>query len=296
MWPGEFFIGRTVRLCGRRVKCGLKFAGIGVLYFVALAALAFGAVGAPLSDDGAAGAPLSDESGTTYRLWFLCMAIVRIFDIHYSVYTAVCRWLDPRRRKPHFIASIVTRSMSFVGGLALVIAALVLLARHGPPQTKFDSVAFYCNFVPLLFFYTLVVTPCGYCCVVLLLSCVHYADPADNVAQAPRAPADDVAQAPRAPAHVAQAPRSAVAADGVAQRREANAIQTYVASRFAKTLGTDDMDECAICLESFTAADQLDCLPCRHYFHNQCLQECHIASECPLCRQPIALTTRDLHK
>jgi len=264
-----------VRLCGRRVKCGLKFAGIGVLYFVELAALAFGAVGAPLSD----------ESGTTYRLWFLCMAIVRIFDIHYSAYTAVCRWLDPRRRRPHFIASIVTRSVSFVGGLALVIAALVLLARHGPPQTKFDSVAFYCNFVPLLFFYALVVTPCGYCCVVLLLSCF---DPAD--------PADDVAQAPRASARVAQAPRSTVAADGVSQRRGANAIQTYVASRFAKTLGTDDMDECAICLESFTAADELDCLPCRHYFHNRCLQQCHVASECPLCRQPIALTTRDLHK
>src|SRR5690606_3349011 len=63
--------------------------------------------------------------------------------------------------------------------------------------------------------------------------------------------------------------------------------------RFEQMLGTDDMHECAICLDEYQSSDELRRLPCGHYFHRSCVDEWNSA-HCALCRQPIGGATRDL--
>ena len=49
-----------------------------------------------------------------------------------------------------------------------------------------------------------------------------------------------------------------------------------------------DHEECTICMEAFTDADQVTPLPCdrRHYFHTSCIQQWSAHNNsCPLCKK-----------
>lgn len=50
------------------------------------------------------------------------------------------------------------------------------------------------------------------------------------------------------------------------------------------------LPECAICFNDFMINEELPELPCKHYFHEQCLlQWFQITKSCPLCRKNIEL-------
>ena len=55
-----------------------------------------------------------------------------------------------------------------------------------------------------------------------------------------------------------------------------------------------DTPECCLCMEAFEKADELRVLPCRHYFHRQCIDRwfssrAYQVRLCPLCRvNPLA--------
>ncbi|EFQ32081.1 uncharacterized protein GLRG_07225 [Colletotrichum graminicola M1.001] len=53
-------------------------------------------------------------------------------------------------------------------------------------------------------------------------------------------------------------------------------------------LGTDGKTECTICIDDFNEGDEATVLPCKHWFHDQCvvmwLKE---HNTCPICRTPI---------
>lgn len=55
-----------------------------------------------------------------------------------------------------------------------------------------------------------------------------------------------------------------------------------------KMLGTDDKVECTICMDDLSLGDEATVLPCRHFFHGDCvsiwLKE---HNTCPICRNPI---------
>ena len=59
-------------------------------------------------------------------------------------------------------------------------------------------------------------------------------------------------------------------------------------SRYFDWTKFNDHEECSICLEPFTASDQVTPLPCdkRHYFHSNCIQEwSQNHNDCPLCKK-----------
>lgn len=56
-------------------------------------------------------------------------------------------------------------------------------------------------------------------------------------------------------------------------------------------MASSGLEECSICLESFTEGDKLFCLPCGHRFHRHCLDPwVRICGDCPYCRMDILLT------
>ncbi|KAM7528837.1 hypothetical protein LguiB_032247 [Lonicera macranthoides] len=54
-------------------------------------------------------------------------------------------------------------------------------------------------------------------------------------------------------------------------------------SQHSKTDSNDSI--CAICKDEFTAEDKINMLPCRHYFHVECIVPwMNLNTTCPLCR------------
>jgi len=52
------------------------------------------------------------------------------------------------------------------------------------------------------------------------------------------------------------------------------------------------MQDCSICLETFTDGDELIRLPCGHKFHSVCLDPwIRCCGDCPYCRRPVVLNT-----
>lgn len=52
------------------------------------------------------------------------------------------------------------------------------------------------------------------------------------------------------------------------------------------------LQDCSICLESFTDGDELICLPCGHKFHSACLDPwIRCCGDCPYCRRGIVVNS-----
>lgn len=60
---------------------------------------------------------------------------------------------------------------------------------------------------------------------------------------------------------------------------------------FSNLIGKGGTTMCSICLENFKNEEQLRVLPCRHYFHNECVDEWFLnkleMASCPMCRSPL---------
>ena len=53
-------------------------------------------------------------------------------------------------------------------------------------------------------------------------------------------------------------------------------------------------DVCSICYCSVKEGEELNLLPCKHYFHTDCLKEWVVKERvCPLCKQEVTFEKRD---
>jgi hypothetical protein len=69
----------------------------------------------------------------------------------------------------------------------------------------------------------------------------------------------------------------------------------YDVVRFGQRLeeGSEDRQECSICLESYTDGQEILVLPCLHWFHSVCVQQwMEKHTECPLCQLDIVSALR----
>lgn len=291
MWLGDLLIGRTLNLCGIHIRFGHRFAWVGLVYFLILMAAAI--VSAVFARDWTStGGEESEPAATFAFIWSVCLIALRVCDIFYSVYTGIRRRIDPRRREPWLWASLGARMLSAFGGLGIVIAGIILLAVHGTPQSLLLSLCFYINFLPLALIYLILLSPCGWC----FLCCCHFC------LLSPRSGAEEDrrfisrhqnnARGAQPPAEDGFVPPPQVAATEAGREQ---ATKTVRFAAFKELLATDDVDECCICLCSYTEEDVLDCLPCGHYFHRDCLTDWK-QTTCPICRQPISSLTHNLHK
>jgi hypothetical protein len=284
MWPGDFLINRTISLCGVRVRFGPRFAWVGFVYFAILLALCVTGV-VYTQGQGASTDTTDDPVAALYSrlyLWFIAMSVIRCIDLVYSAYTGVARRIDPRRRKPFLIVSICLRVISAFGGLIASVAAVLFLADYGSPATPVVAAALYINLISLLILYALFLTPCGCCCLCVMYLCLQPRRERERLRQ----PGDHV--------------RHRAAQDRVPSFSHASPAEAQQVTKkgnfgmFSSMLAADDI-ECPICLVEYTAEDQLDCLPCQHYFHSECMRV-NASGCCPICRQPISREAQDLHK
>lgn len=52
-----------------------------------------------------------------------------------------------------------------------------------------------------------------------------------------------------------------------------------------------EVDDCTICMEAFQVEENVKCLPCRHWFHEACVDQwLSVNFTCPLCRLPPTIT------
>ncbi|KAI8617514.1 hypothetical protein BC830DRAFT_1113108 [Chytriomyces sp. MP71] len=72
-------------------------------------------------------------------------------------------------------------------------------------------------------------------------------------------------------------------------------ILAYSSSKDPLNVSDNDRQLCSICLDEFLINDKLRCLPCRHLFHAECVDQWLISviSTCPLCKQNIQGPTRN---
>ncbi|CUG82714.1 zinc finger protein, putative [Bodo saltans] len=69
----------------------------------------------------------------------------------------------------------------------------------------------------------------------------------------------------------------------------------YDSARFGQQQdeGSEDRQECSICLDSYTDGQEILVLPCLHWFHSTCVQQwMEKHTECPLCQLDIVSALR----
>ena len=110
----------------------------------------------------------------------------------------------------------------------------------------------------------------------------------------------------RAQEHALQESRVVVHSEGQRQywekqhtaleQRVAGALDALPTDRYANTKGAaeEEEDSCCLCLETFQMDAELRLLPCKHYFHKDCIDEYFktrrfMPRQCPLCRQNAVL-------
>ncbi len=245
-----------------------------------------------------------------YFVWFCFCGAFRFIDVFTALFTAVRRRIHPRRRTGPLIFAFFGRALSFFGGLALCITAIVFLSTEGfpPPLSILNlapsalHVAFFGNFGTMALFYLLTLNPCSLFC--LLLYCIfsdssenpdeefdqrHYADDGQrvrnhnihnqNIHDALNQLQDEVRQPP-------------------AQADQNSWIKFIKKIGMADIMGADDVT-CPICCSDYQEGEELDQLKCGHYFHGECFAMAMSAAgarkNCPICRQPLE-TAIDQHK
>ncbi|OIW02137.1 hypothetical protein TanjilG_06732 [Lupinus angustifolius] len=59
-------------------------------------------------------------------------------------------------------------------------------------------------------------------------------------------------------------------------------------------VGSDDLDECVVCLEEFEVGGVAKVMPCKHKFHPNCIEKwLGIHGNCPVCRYQMPVEEKD---
>ena len=362
----DFFIGKTLLLPCGKIEFGQRSAWISFIYFAILLALAVVASVFCMREV----EPQSEKVGLrNFFTWFVCVCILRFFDLFYSFYTAIRRRIDPRRRKFWILLTLLARVASIFGGFAAMVAGIFLLTRQQVFDSHWVTIGFYINLIPLIAIYAIILTPCGCafgCCFynfcledspeyraqqlederrekrleeqrrnarqnaafslplqrqnsvpaqnndILPELALDYAGQGhDNLPREIRQMVDESLRfEQQRPFGVAPQPNDIQEALDISwateeqrrrdrsEKKDASRSQftkKYIYGAFKDILATDDTDECVICYMDFKETDELEQLPCGHYFHEVCLGQ-YCGKNCPICRQPISAATQSLFK
>lgn len=293
MWIGDFFIGRTLNICGFKVYCGSKVSWIGFIYFTILLTLTSIGIYYRQTENQQMKIDINDDP---YLIWMICVVILRACDIGYSFYTGIRRHIDPRKRYKFLVMSMKCRTISFIGGLPLTIYSIIMIAQNTIPKNPLFEAIFYANFIPLIIIYGILVfvacTPCGWC-----MCCMWFLyrendgnrDQNNNLSQDWSVFLDSFSSSSqRRERRQNNQPNNQSNNQSNNQpynqpNEEENEYDRIVPRiNFNALMGTDDLD-CAICVEEFGPTDILRKLPCDHYFHQSCIDKWQ-AGTCPLCR------------
>lgn len=188
MWIGDFFIGHDINLYCVKFHCGSKISWIGLIYFILFLGAACWGIAltspdmAQTSSEGT-GLALNSES-TQFFPWFICIAIIRVFDCIYCIYTGCRRHIDPRKRLPFLVISMIARILSAIGGLGAVIMGIIMLVNTSSFPDSSVEIAFYLSFIPLCAIYLIIsylfLSPCGWCTILLCQFCLCETSCLDN--------------------------------------------------------------------------------------------------------------------
>lgn len=271
-------VGRNV--CGYHLSH--RWAWLGVFYFIFLTAFAiYGAI--------------ANQNTNLYFTWFIFCVVFRILDLLTSLFTAIRRRIDPRRRAKYSLIAFLARIATFIGELTLAIVGIVILSKDhtvGLTENKayaeqcLSLIAYFLNFGTLILFYGFFLSPCG--CAI----CCLFAQFTESTRDDDERAFDERRNVNNAPVNADEGIHRAFAPNPPEEQSGWLAFVKKIG--LSDMLGTDDL-ECVICLVKYQDSDELSKLLCGHTFHTQCLVECFksnsISKTCPLCRQPFESAT-----
>lgn len=180
MWILDFFIGRKLHFGCFQVYCGSKVSWIGFIYFTILIIVT--SFACRYQDPAIASTIHTGRNNTEFvglfNKWLICCIPLRILDLIYATYTGIRRYIDPRKRAPFLIISMIARIGSFLGGILITAFGIFILVVKGIPDSRLhlQEAAFYLNFIPLVIIYgilaVIVFTPCGWACCCICYCCI----------------------------------------------------------------------------------------------------------------------------